>query len=84
MLKTALCKYDYEGTVIYTTFDVSAYNFSNQRIATGVTLSIVGSTLTFDLGATSTFVETSVAGDVNIPLRITGAGISDIVATINI
>ena len=84
VLRTALNNYDYEGTVINTTLDVAAYNFSNQRIATGVTLSIVGSTLTFDLGATSTFVETSVAGDVNIPLRITGAGISDIVATINI
>ena len=73
-MRTAATNYDYEGTVIPTTLLVSAYNYNNQRIAAGITLAINGTTMTF----------TAVEGDVSVPLNITGAGVSDIVATINI
>lgn len=84
VMRTAATNYDYEGTVIPTTLLVSAYNYNNQRIAAGITLAINGTTMTFTGGAASVLVETAVEGDVSVPLNITGAGVSDIVATINI
>lgn len=76
--------YNYTGTNINGTASISAYNLSGERIAVSVALSISGSTMTFSGGATTATVTTSASGEVTTPIVITGAGQSDIIATVSI
>jgi hypothetical protein len=81
-ITTANSTYDYVGTTISTTANVSAYNVTNQRIATQVNLNIEGSTITFTGGANTTTINTSTTGETSVPINIVGSGLSDIVANI--
>lgn len=76
--------YNYQGSNINSTVNVSAYNINNERIATSVSLSITGSTMTFSAGATSLTVNTSSSAETSVPIVITGAGQSDILASVQI
>jgi hypothetical protein len=80
----ALSTYNYTGANINSTVAVSAYNINGDRIAVDVGLSITGSTMTFSAGATTTTVTTSTTADVSVPIVITGAGLSDIVANVQV
>lgn len=82
-MQMAQSNYDYDNANIATTVSVSAYNFSNQRVAVSVNLAIVGNTLSFG-GSSSTTITTLTGSDVVVPIDVTGAGISDIVASINL
>lgn len=76
--------YNYSGSNINSTINVSAYNSSGSRIATSVDLTIDGSTMTFSGGATTTTVTTSTSADVSEAIVITGAGFSEIIAKVDI
>jgi len=80
----AQSSYNYTGTNINSTIAVSAYGIDGTRIATTVNLSISGSTLTFTGGATTATVTTSTSADVNVDIVVTGAGLSDILANIDV
>lgn len=80
----ASATYNYTGTVINSTVNVSAYNISGQRIAANVALSISGSTMTFSDDSTAVTVTTSTSAEVSQGIKITGAGQSDIVSTVSI
>jgi hypothetical protein len=80
----ASATYNYAGSNINSTVNVSAYNLNNERIATSVALSISGNTMTFSGGATTTTVTTSSSGETSVPIVITGAGQSDIVANVQL
>lgn len=76
--------YNHTGSNINSTVNVSAYNLNNERIATTVNLSISGATMTFAAGAANTSVSTSSSGETSVPIVITGAGQSDIVANVQL
>ena len=76
--------YNYAGSNINSTVNVSAYNLNNERVAVSVELSISGSTMTFSGGALTTTVSTSAGGETSVPIVITGAGQSDIVANVQL
>jgi hypothetical protein len=80
----AATNYNYAGSDINTTVVISAYNASGDRIAVDVALTIDGSTMNFGGGATTTTVTTSTTADVSQAVVITGAGLSDIVASVSI
>lgn len=80
----ASATYNYTGTVINSTVNVSAYNLSGQRIAVNVALNITGSTMTFSDDSVAVTVTTSTSGEVSQGIKITGSGQSDIVATVSI
>jgi hypothetical protein len=83
-ISTDQSTYNYTGTNINGTASISAYNLSGERIAVSVALSISGSTMTFTGGASTTTVTTSASAEVTTPIVITGAGQSEIVATVSI
>jgi len=83
-INPASSSYNYTGTNINSTVDISAYNIEGSRIATTVDLSIEGSTMTFSGGATTTSITTSTSAETTVNIVITGAGVSDIVADVNI
>ena len=83
-ISTANSTYDYQGTNINSTANISAYNINGARISINVNLSIVGSTLTFSNSATSLTVNTSANAETSVPIVITGAGQSDIQASVQI
>jgi hypothetical protein len=83
-ITTDQASYNYTGTNINGTASISAYNLAGERIAVTVSLTISGSTMTFTGGVTSTTATTSTSADVTVPIIITGAGQSDIVATVSI
>lgn len=80
----AASSYNYTGTDINSTVGISAYNLSNERIAVSVALSIEGSTMNFGSGATTATVTTSTSADVSQAIVITGSGLSDIVASVQV
>jgi len=80
----ASTSYNYTGSDISTSVAVSAYNSSGDRIAVDVSLTIDGSTMNFGGGSTSTVVTTSISADVTQAVTITGSGLSDIVASVQI
>lgn len=88
VLRTLQTNYDYDNTPINSQVFVSAYNFLNQRINNlSVSLSITGTSMKFVVGGTElqqTTVTTNSTGDVAQDIRILGAGISEIIATISI
>lgn len=88
VLKTLQTNYDYDNTPINSQVFVSAYNFLNQRINNlSVSLSITGTSMKFVVGGVElqqTTVTTSSTSDTAQDIRILGAGISEIIATISI
>jgi len=75
--------YNYTGSDINTTINIGAYNSNGDRIAVGVSLSIDGTTMNFNGSSTAT-VTTSASADVSQAVTITGAGLSDIIASVQI
>lgn len=88
VLRTLQTNYDYDNTPINSQVFVSAYNFLNQRINNlAVSLSITGTSMKFVVGGVElqqTTVTTSNSGDTAQDIRVVSAGISEIIATINI
>lgn len=80
----ASATYNHTGTTITSTVDVSAYDVSGARVATSVALTIEGSTMTFGDDTTSATVTTSANAETSQAIKITGAGLSDIVANISL
>ena len=76
--------YDYSGSNINSTVAVSAYGIGGTRIATTVNLTISGDTMEFSGSAKTTSVTTSTTQDTNVNIVVTGAGISEILANIDI
>jgi hypothetical protein len=84
VITPAASTYNHTGSNISSTFDISAYNYSNERIAVTVSLSIDGSTMTFTDGSATASVTTSTSTETSVGIVITGAGLSDIVANVQI
>ena len=76
--------YTYSGSDINTFVNVSAVNASGTRIATSVKLVIEGSSMTFSDGTTQKTVTTLTTGDLQVNTIITGAGFTNIAASIEI
>jgi hypothetical protein len=80
--------YNYQGVAIDSTAIVNAYNPSGERIATTINLRIEGTSLRLINQATQEVGELSVAtsssADTSVPIRIVGAGTSNIITSINI
>jgi hypothetical protein len=76
--------YNYVGSIINSTLSVSAFNLNGVRVETNVTLTIEGSTMTFDDDTTSKTITTSSSADISVAIKIIGAGLSNVVASITI
>ena len=76
--------YTYAGVNINTFVNVSAYNASGARIATSVKLVIEGSSMTFSDSTTTKIVTTSASTDLQVNTIVTGAGFTNIAASITI
>ena len=86
----ASSSYNYTGTTINTSVGVSAYNISNERLATTVKLTIDGTSMQFDsdgngnAGSDSATITTLTNADVTKNVNIVSAGLSDIIANIEL
>lgn len=80
----ASATYNHTGTTITSTVDVSAFDINGARIATSVALTIEGTTMTFGDDTKSATVTTSANAETSQAIKITGAGLSDIVANISL
>jgi hypothetical protein len=76
--------YTYSGSDISTFVNVSAVNASGTRIATSVKLVIEGSSMTFADGTTQKTVTTLSTGELQVNTTITGAGFTNIAASVEI
>ena len=76
--------YSYAGSNINTFVNVSAINASGARIATSVKLVIEGSSMTFSDSTTTKTVTTLTTGDLQVDTIITGAGFTNVTASIEI
>jgi hypothetical protein len=77
--------YSYTGSNVQTTAAVAAYDTAGNRIATVINLVIDGTTMVFTSSNTRLVqITTSVSNDITVPLTITGGGVNQIVANINI
>jgi len=76
--------YTYSGSNITTYVDVSAINASGSRIATSVKLVIEGSSMTFTDGSTQKTVTTLTNGELQVGTTITGAGFTNVAASIEV
>ena len=83
-LTSAASDYTYSGSNINSTLTVNAINASGARIETNVKLVIEGSSMTFNDGTTIKTVTTSSSGDTSVPIIITGAGYTNVTASIEI
>jgi hypothetical protein len=80
----ALTSYTYDGSDINTTVAVGSYNVGGALIASNVTLTISGDGMTF-ADTTKTFVmTTSASSTTDVPVVITGGGLTRILAAITI
>jgi hypothetical protein len=80
----ALTSYTYDGSDINTTVAVGSYNVGGALIASNVTLTISGDGMTF-ADTTKTFVmTTSSSAETDVPVVITGGGLTRILAAITI
>ena len=79
-----LSSYAYGGSDIASYIDVSALNASGARIATNVRLVIEGSSMTFTDGSTTKTVTTLTSGDLQVGTVVTGAGYTNITASIEL
>jgi hypothetical protein len=76
--------YTYAGSNITTYVNVSAINASGARIATSVKLVIEGSSMTFTDGSTQKTVTTQTSGELQVGTTVTGAGFTNVAASIEI
>lgn len=80
--------YNYQGTVIDTTATLNAYDTSGNRIAAVVVLKVEGTSLKLINGSsqqvTELAVTTSSSANTVVNVKVVGAGVSNIVASINI
>jgi len=76
--------YSYAGSNISTYVNVSAINASGARIATSVKLVIEGSSMTFSDSTTTKTVTTLTTGELQVDTIITGAGFTNVTASIEI
>ena len=76
--------YDYAGTPINSYINVSAYNASGSRIAADVKLVINGGSMTFSDSTTVKTITTLTNGEKQQNIIITGAGFSNITASVEI
>lgn len=76
--------YDYAGTPINSYLNISAYNASGTRIAADVKLVINGGSMTFSDSTTVKTVTTLTNGEKQQNIIITGAGYSNITASVEI
>jgi len=74
----------YTGSNISTYVDVSAYNTAGTRIATSVKLVIDSANYTFTDGTTTKTVTTLTSGELQVGTIITGAGYTNITASIQL
>jgi hypothetical protein len=83
----AQASYNYTGTTINTTANVSAYDASGSRISAPVTLTVQGSSMrlvnTSNVEVTSLTVTTSASAEVAANVRVISSGTSQIVASVN-
>ena len=79
-----LSSYSYGGSNITSYIDVSALNASGARIATNVRLVIEGSSMTFTDGSTTKTVTTLTTGDLQVGTVVTGAGYTNVTASIEL
>lgn len=77
-------KYVYTGSTINTFLLVDAYDVSGSRLASTLTLTISGNSMTFTGGATSTTVTTNTSTNALVAVAINGAGQSSVTASVNI
>ena len=76
--------YAYAGSDISSYINVSAINASGARIATSVKLVIEGSSMTFADGSSTKTVTTLTTGDLQVNTTISGAGFTNVTASIEI
>jgi len=80
----ASSNYTYAGTTISTNLNVSAFNASGARIATSVKLVIEGASMKFSDNSTVKTVTTTTGGDLAVAVNITGAGFTNVTASVEI
>lgn len=83
-INTESASYDYAGTPINSFINVSAYNASGNRIAADVKLVINGGSMTFSDSTTVKTVTTLTNAEKQQNIIITGAGFSNITASVEI
>lgn len=81
----ASSSYNYSGTAIVTSAAVNAYDSTGSRMATTITLTIDGASMLFTDNSTKTLqVATSASADTTVSLSISGGGVNNIIASINV
>jgi hypothetical protein len=83
-IEPASTNYTYAGSPINTTLTLNAINASGSRIATDVKIVIEGASMTFSDGTTIKTVSTSSSADTTVNVIITGAGYTNVTASIEI
>jgi len=80
----AQTSYTYAGSTISTNLNVSAFNASGARIATSVKLVIEGASMKFSDNSTVKTVTTTTGGELSVAVNITGAGFTNVTASVEI
>lgn len=83
-LTPASTNYTYAGSPINTTLTLNAINASGDRIATNVKVVIEGASMTFADGTTVKTIATSSTQDTTVNVIVTGAGYTNVTASIEI
>lgn len=76
--------YTYTGTNITTSAILNAYDSGGSRYSANVSLTIDGTTMTFDDASKSKSFQTSASADTTVNLIISGGGINNITTSINV
>lgn len=76
--------YTYAGSNINSYINISAYNASGARLATSVKLVIEGASMTFSDGSTVKTITTSSSAETQANIIVTGAGYTNITASVEI
>jgi len=76
--------YTYSGSEISTNLTVNALDYNNDRIASNITLEIDGSTIVFADSSSTKSITTSALADTTVPIRIVGAGFSNVITKIQV
>ena len=83
-LVMAANSYTYTGTNITTSAVLNAYDSGGSRYSANVSLTIDGTTMTFDDASKSKSFQTSISADTTVNLIISGGGINNITTSINV
>jgi hypothetical protein len=83
-INSEFSSYDYAGTPINTYLNVSAYNASGNRIVADVKLVINGGSMTFSDSTTVKTITTLIDAEKQQNIIITGAGFSNITASVEL